>query len=107
MIIRVDPESWNQSKLVQLDSDALDNMTAVRKMEDWAAEHPTPAAELATTALDLVRAHSISPVDSWYVACAIHAQAELWLSHAHDDGLAEKAQAAGAEVHLLTAEQFR
>ena len=39
MIIRVDPESWNQSKLVQLDSDALDNMTAVREMEDWAAEH--------------------------------------------------------------------
>lgn len=67
----------------------------------------TPAAELAATALDLVRAHSIAPADSWYVACAIHAQAQLWLSHAHEDGLAEKAQAAGAEVHLLTAEQFR
>ena len=68
---------------------------------------PAPAAELAATALDLVRAHSIAPADSWYVACAIYAQAELWLSHAHEDGLAERAQAAGAEVHLLTAEQFR
>lgn len=68
---------------------------------------PAPAAALAATALDLVRAHSIAPADSWYVACAIHSQAELWLSHAHDDGLAEKAEAAGVEVHLLTKEHFK
>ncbi|HSZ56060.1 MAG TPA: hypothetical protein VK797_10390 [Tepidisphaeraceae bacterium] len=39
MIVRVDPESWDQNKLVQLDSDAPDNKTAIREMEDWAAEH--------------------------------------------------------------------
>lgn len=39
MIVKVDPESWQQSKLVQLDSDAPNNMTAIREMEDWASEH--------------------------------------------------------------------
>lgn len=39
MIVRIDPEDWNRFNVVQLDSDAPDNMVAVREIEDWAAEH--------------------------------------------------------------------
>lgn len=39
MIIRVDPESWEGSNTVQLDSDAADNEAAMTEIEDWATEH--------------------------------------------------------------------
>ncbi|MGH7213512.1 MAG: type II toxin-antitoxin system VapC family toxin [Tepidisphaeraceae bacterium] len=65
-----------------------------------------PAPELAATALDLVRNAEISPADSWYVACAIHTDAEIWVSHEHSDGLIEKAKKVHRAVHTLTAERF-
>ena len=39
MIVKVDPGEWQASNTVQLDSDAPNNITAVREIEDWAAEH--------------------------------------------------------------------
>jgi hypothetical protein len=68
---------------------------------------PFAAADLAATALDLVRSAQIAPPDSWYVACALLARAELWLSHPHGDGLAQKARDAGADVHILVDERFQ
>lgn len=64
------------------------------------------AGDVAATALDLVFSAAISPPDSWYVASAIYFGAELWLSHRHEDGLAAKAEDAGADVHLLSEERF-
>ena len=49
----------------------------------------------------------MSPSDSWYVACALESDAELWLSHSHADGLADKAAAAGCRVYTLAADRFR
>ena len=63
-------------------------------------------SEVAATAMDLVFSAAISPPDSWYVASAMYFRAELWLSHRHEDGLAAKAEDAGADVHLLSEERF-
>jgi predicted nucleic acid-binding protein len=65
-----------------------------------------PASELTSTALDLVRSADISPADSWYVACALHADAELWISHDHADKLVDKARSARAKVFTLTTDPF-
>jgi hypothetical protein len=37
MIINVDPKSEDQVNVVQVDSDAADNLAAMREIEDWAA----------------------------------------------------------------------
>jgi hypothetical protein len=38
MIVRVDPEDFEKSNVVQVDSNAGDNMAAIREIDDWAAE---------------------------------------------------------------------
>jgi hypothetical protein len=39
MITRIDPQDWEHANVVQLDSDARDNMQAMREIEDWAFDH--------------------------------------------------------------------
>jgi predicted nucleic acid-binding protein len=65
-----------------------------------------PIHEILERALGLVFSDHISANDSWYVACALHTGGELWLSHDHRDGLADKAEKAGATVKLLTRDRF-
>jgi hypothetical protein len=38
-IVRTDPYDFESANTVQIDSDAKDNSTAMREIEDWAAEH--------------------------------------------------------------------
>lgn len=64
------------------------------------------ASRIAGATLDLMALQAIAPADSWYVACALQANAELWISHRHSDGLVEKATARGIDVHLLAEERF-
>jgi len=42
-------------------------------------------------AWELMTTHHLSAFDSWYLACAIKRDAELWISHEHSDGFVEKA----------------
>jgi predicted nucleic acid-binding protein len=65
-----------------------------------------PASELAERAWDLMANHAISPHDSWYLACAIHTDAELWVSHEHRDGFPSNARKVHEQVHLLTEQRF-
>jgi hypothetical protein len=39
MITRIDPQDWEHASVVQLDSDAPDNMKALKEMEQWAYDH--------------------------------------------------------------------
>jgi hypothetical protein len=39
MIRRIDPQEWKESNVVQVDSDASDNMSAAREIESWAAQN--------------------------------------------------------------------
>jgi predicted nucleic acid-binding protein len=64
------------------------------------------AAELAAISLDLCNNAEISPADSWYVACAMLADAELWISHDHADGLVNKARAVHDRIYTLTTRRF-
>jgi predicted nucleic acid-binding protein len=65
-----------------------------------------PGEELDATRWDLIRNHSISPQDSWYVACAIHHDAELWISHQHRNGLIPSARRVHDKVFLLSEQPF-
>jgi hypothetical protein len=38
MIVKVDPPDAEHANIVQVDSDARDNMAAMREIEDWAEE---------------------------------------------------------------------
>jgi len=64
------------------------------------------ATELAAISFDLCKNAEIAPPDSWYVACAILADAELWISHDHADGLVDKARAVHDRVYTLTTRRF-
>lgn len=66
-----------------------------------------PLRELAERAWDLMMRHPIRPPDVWYLACAIHCDAELWISHEHEDRFAQHARQVYGNVHLLTEERFR
>jgi predicted nucleic acid-binding protein len=57
-------------------------------------------------AWDLSVNHRIPPPDSWYLACAMYYDAELWISQDHRDHFAENARAVYANVHVLTREKF-
>jgi hypothetical protein len=61
------------------------------------------ARELHHTALDLVLLNDVPPPDSWFVACAIQNEAELWLTHECRDGLLGNARNAHNSVHALAA----
>lgn len=61
---------------------------------------------LADLAWRYMTGHSIPPPDSWYLACAVLHQAELWISHDHKDGLAQSARKVYPRVYLLTEHTF-
>jgi predicted nucleic acid-binding protein len=65
-----------------------------------------PSKQLAEEAWRLARDQGVPPPDSWYAACAVSHDAELWISHPHGDRLAERAQQAGVQVYLLTDVRF-
>jgi hypothetical protein len=57
----------------------------------------------------LVFREKLSPPDSWYVAAAMHADAELWFSHEHQDGSVAIARRhlGNDRIHLLTKARFK
>ena len=57
--------------------------------------------EIQSEAWRLIRDESISPPDSWMLACAIHADAELWLTHDHSDGFVTAARSLHHSVFTL------
>jgi hypothetical protein len=49
----------------------------------------------------------VSPPDSWFLAAAIHTDAELWYSHRHQDGIVEQAEKLHRDrVFVLTERKF-
>lgn len=50
---------------------------------------------MASVAWDLIKTAGLGPQDCWYVACAMHHNAEFWTSHHSGDQLAKSA----AKVH--------
>jgi len=66
----------------------------------------SPRDTLGAIAWSLMRYAGIAPPDSWFVACAIYHDAELWISHVHADHLLENARAAGCSVHALNEKAF-
>ncbi len=65
-----------------------------------------PMEEMADTAWELIANHAVSPPDSWYLACALQNEAELWVSHAHRDGFLESSRRVHAKVFALTETPF-
>ena len=65
-----------------------------------------PSKQLAENAWRLTRDQGVPPPDSWYVACAISHDAELWISHTHKDRFPEQALKAWRRVYLLTDSPF-
>jgi hypothetical protein len=39
MAVTIDPREWAQANVVQIESDAADNPSALRELEDWCAAH--------------------------------------------------------------------
>ena len=68
---------------------------------------PIPASELAAAAFDLSVRGGIATADSWYVACAMFAGADLWVSHEHADGLIDAARRYHKRVFTLVTDRFR
>jgi predicted nucleic acid-binding protein len=68
---------------------------------------PVDGSTIAPIAADLVLTERVSPPDSWFVAAAIHTNAELWYSHRHRDGIVEAAERLHAnQVFTLTEHKF-
>ncbi len=66
-----------------------------------------PCDELIEGTWRLAVDDHLSIADAWYVACAMHCDAELWLSHEHSDGLAEHAaRVHPGGLHMLVSERF-
>jgi predicted nucleic acid-binding protein len=63
--------------------------------------------ELAQDAWRLMTHGSFSAADSWYLACAIHHNAELWLSHEHQDGFVKHAREEHQLVFTLSETPYR
>ena len=62
--------------------------------------------DLAEDAWELARECGVPPPDSWYLACAMYYDAELWVSHSHEDRFPEQALKAWPRVYLLTERRF-
>lgn len=62
----------------------------------------TPAAVLAAIAWDATCRYSAPAPDSWFVACAIHHDAVLWMSHPPKDRAGEQGRRYGADVRYLS-----
>ena len=65
-----------------------------------------PSKQVAEEAERLTFECGISADDSWYVAAALAARAEFWMSHDHSDGLAEAARREGVAVRVLSRDRF-
>jgi len=70
------------------------------------AEGALVEGALAERAWDYMTNGRLAPADSWYVACAVIHDAELWISHEHTDGLVKNARAIHPKVYLLTEQTF-
>jgi predicted nucleic acid-binding protein len=64
------------------------------------------ADALADDAWHLMTEEHLSPPDSWYLACARLHDAELWISHEHQDRFAEHARRFHPRVFLLSEDSF-
>ena len=88
----------------------IDVDDAFRRIEEMLALPIVYVAgrEIANIAMDLIRQSPISTADAWYLACAIHADAELWLSlsHEHADGIVQLARRVHPHVYVLTSSTF-
>jgi predicted nucleic acid-binding protein len=62
--------------------------------------------QLADRAWTLATVHGLSPTDSWFLACAEHTDAELWVSHRHIDGFVDIAESIWPKVYVLTEHRF-
>ena len=65
-----------------------------------------PMSTLASSAWRLSVEHGIPPPDSWYLACALKHEAELWVSHRSRDGFADSAKKLHGKVFVLTERRF-
>jgi hypothetical protein len=65
-----------------------------------------PGRRLERHAWTYMTEHRVAPPDSWYLACAVEFDAELWLSHSHADHFAETARSLYAKVYTLTERRF-
>jgi len=65
-----------------------------------------PAEEIADSAWELMAYKKITPPDSWYLACAMQNDAELWITHEQKDRFVEHARSVHQKVFLLTERRF-
>jgi predicted nucleic acid-binding protein len=65
-----------------------------------------PSKQLAEEAERLTFEGQLSADDSWYVATAKMARAELWVSHEHADQLVELTRRQGIVVRILSRERY-
>jgi predicted nucleic acid-binding protein len=95
-------------RLIELTDVGRERDTAVLEVEaQWleflrAPIVYTPALVLAATAWDATSRHSMPAPDSWFLACALHHDAELWLSHPPADSAGEWARRYGASIRYLS-----
>lgn len=66
----------------------------------------THALDLSSIAGDAALHHSVPAPDSWFLACSVWHEAELWFSHPHADRAGEWATRYGAEVRYLSETPF-
>lgn len=78
---------------------------AVLDFLSWPIEFSS-AEDLAHTALDLVNDARLSAPDSWFAACAMHRDAELWISHDQAGGIVSLVHARHSKVFTLAERAF-
>jgi hypothetical protein len=66
-----------------------------------------PVSVLAVTAWDCAAGHCVAAPDGWFVACALHLEAELWMSRPPLDWAGTHAAALGIDDHYLSQETSR
>ncbi|MEE9293544.1 MAG: hypothetical protein V3W34_01065 [Phycisphaerae bacterium] len=66
----------------------------------------TPSDLIAASAWNLMREADIPPPDSWFVACAMYHDAELWFTHRQSDRVVENAQKQHRKTFVLTEKHF-
>jgi hypothetical protein len=105
-------KAFGRSSGELLDPQIVDNQ--VREflkldIDYWRAHYDDPAGPMAQALEAWQYAHSlrISVADSWFLACAVRYDAELWVSHEHEDGFVDKARKIHPKVHTLAAEAFK
>jgi len=91
--------------------DGVDGSVATTQMEEFSrlfdrTIQVTPMYGLIIAAWDACLNFSIPAPDSWYVACALACNAELWISHRQKDGIVDNARECGCVVRVLTEDAF-